>query len=124
MFARVWILTPSSPFPPPPAVPIRRRHFILCNHSFLDPHAHASTLPAQVLGPNGQVARYGYVGIAASPATRQARDVAGERLQVAFEVLDKRVAFADNGTLLPGGRGPYNVTVVLKVRDCAGAGGV
>jgi hypothetical protein len=35
----------------------------------------------QVLGPNGQVARVGYVGIAATRASRQARDVAGQRLQ-------------------------------------------
>ncbi|KAG2425141.1 hypothetical protein HXX76_013895 [Chlamydomonas incerta] len=78
------------------------------------PYHPLKTWTSQVLGPNGQVARYGYVGIAATPATRAARDVAGERLQIQFEVLDKRVAFADNGTLLPGGRGPYNVTVVLK----------
>ncbi|KAG2483407.1 hypothetical protein HYH03_017715 [Edaphochlamys debaryana] len=69
---------------------------------------------SQVLGPNGQVARFGYVGIYASPASRVARDVAGERLQIQFEVVDKRVAFANNGTLLAGGRGPYNVSVVLK----------
>lgn len=36
----------------------------------------------QVVGPNGQVARWGYAGVAATPASRQARDVAGERLQV------------------------------------------
>ncbi len=35
--------------------------------------------------------------------------------QVQFEIVDKRVAFADNGTLIPGGRGPYNVSIVLKV---------
>ncbi len=40
-------------------------------------------------------------------------------LQLQFEIQDKRVAFADNGTLLPGGRGPYNVTVVLKVMRSA-----
>ncbi|PNH00541.1 hypothetical protein TSOC_013631, partial [Tetrabaena socialis] len=72
------------------------------------------TWTSQVLGPNGQVSRYGYVGIYATPASRRPRDVAGERLQVQLEVVDKRVAFADNGTLLAGGRGPYNVTVVLK----------
>lgn len=42
------------------------------------------------------------------------------RSQVQFEIVDKRVAFADNGTLIPGGRGPYNVSIVLKV--CGGRG--
>ncbi|EFJ48005.1 hypothetical protein VOLCADRAFT_117761 [Volvox carteri f. nagariensis] len=86
------------------------------------PYHPLKTWTSQVMGPNGQVARYGYAGIFATPSSRRPRDVAGERLQVQFEVVDKRVAFADNGTLLPGGRGPYNVTVVLKgvgVREMA-----
>ncbi|KXZ42251.1 hypothetical protein GPECTOR_175g219 [Gonium pectorale] len=78
------------------------------------PYHPLKTWTSQTLGPNGGVARYGYVGIYATPAARRPRDVAGQRLQVQFEVLDKRVAFADNGTLLPGGRGPYNVTIILK----------
>ncbi|GIL56325.1 hypothetical protein Vafri_11699 [Volvox africanus] len=86
------------------------------------PYHPLKTWTSQVMGPNGQVARFDFTGIFATPSSRRARDVAGERLQVQFEVVDKRVAFKDDGTLLPGGRGPYNVTVVLKgvgVREMA-----
>ncbi|GIL89184.1 hypothetical protein Vretimale_18615 [Volvox reticuliferus] len=86
------------------------------------PYHPLKTWTSQVMGPNGQVARFDFAGIFATPSSRRARDVAGERLQVQFEVVDKRVAFKADGTLLPGGRGPYNVTVVLKgvgVREMA-----
>jgi hypothetical protein len=71
---------------------------------------------AQVLAGNGFVARDEWAGIYATAASRMARDVRGQTLQVRFTILDKRPPLA-----LPANskwnatRGPYNVFVTLQV---------
>ena len=41
-----------------------------------------SALLLQVQGTNGQIARYNYYGVYALPQSREARDIAGQNLQV------------------------------------------
>ncbi|GBF89817.1 hypothetical protein Rsub_02521 [Raphidocelis subcapitata] len=64
---------------------------------------------------NGQVARWGYFGAFATPASRAPRDVAGQSLRVSIEVLDRRASLTPSGAPLNASRGgPYNVTVLLR----------
>ncbi|KAL6763316.1 hypothetical protein V8C86DRAFT_347755 [Haematococcus lacustris] len=72
------------------------------------------TWPSQVMGPNGMLARHDLVGIYATQATRKPRDVAGQKLQVKFHLVDKRGVIAPNGSVLQAMNGPYNVTVLFK----------
>mmetsp|Transcript_4558 Transcript_4558/g.9807 ORF Transcript_4558/g.9807 Transcript_4558/m.9807 type:complete len:1070 (-) Transcript_4558:202-3411(-) len=69
---------------------------------------------SQVMGPNAMLARHDYFGAYATKPTRQPRDVAGDKLRVQINIIDKRATFAPNGTLLRSRGGPYNVSVVLK----------
>lgn len=68
-----------------------------------------------MLGPNGQAVRYNYAGVYVTPASRSARDIAGDKVAVQVVVQDKRNVFLANGSLAPAHLGPYNVSVVLKV---------
>ncbi|GAX73269.1 hypothetical protein CEUSTIGMA_g723.t1 [Chlamydomonas eustigma] len=70
--------------------------------------------PSQVLAANGLTARHDYFGVYASKTSRQARDVAGEKLHLQVTIVDKRALLLGNGTLLPSRGGPYNVSVLLK----------
>ncbi|KAG1675745.1 hypothetical protein FOA52_012401 [Chlamydomonas sp. UWO 241] len=78
--------------------------------------------PSQVVGANLMVARHDYFGVYATASSRVARDAAGKKLQLQLSLIDKRGTMMPNGTLSSSGRGPYNVTVVLKgvgVREMA-----
>lgn len=81
----------------------------------------------QVHGVSSTSARYGWQGIAATPAARARRDVRGRTLQVAFEITDRRsggvAGPAKRGELdearVP--RGPY--TVLARLQVGSGGGG-
>jgi len=78
------------------------------------PYHPLKTWNAQVQGTNGQIARYNYYGVYALPQSREARDIAGQNLQVKVAIVDKR-KLLHHGTLEERpDAGPYNVTVVLK----------
>ncbi|MEW5304838.1 MAG: hypothetical protein WDW36_007421 [Sanguina aurantia] len=72
------------------------------------------TWTAQSQGCNGLIARHDYLGIYATKASRAPRDVAGTKLQVVVQVVDKRSVFAENGSLVAFSGGPYNISAVLK----------
>jgi hypothetical protein len=67
-----------------------------------------------VQGVNGLVARWGYMGFAATADSRQLRDVAGQHMQVQLEVTDQRALLVQGVPSDDPPRGPYNVTVLLK----------
>ena len=67
----------------------------------------------QVLGRNGFTSRLGWLSVAATPATRQPRDVRGHTLPVRFKIDDPR-PLAANST-----QGPYTVFVTLQVHAAA-----
>lgn len=72
---------------------------------------------SQLQGCNNMVARYGYQGIYATPATRMPRDVRGQTLSVRFDILDNRppalMPSQDAAGEPKSLRGPYRVTVTL-----------
>ncbi|KIY93696.1 hypothetical protein MNEG_14267 [Monoraphidium neglectum] len=73
------------------------------------------TWTSQVQATNGLVARSNYFGAFATLQSRVARDVAGQSLRVAVEILDRRAALAPDGRVANASRGgPYNLTVVLR----------
>lgn len=72
------------------------------------------TWTSQMTSMNGLVARYDYYGVYATAASREPRDIAGEKLPVKITIIDKRMMVAKNGTVVGFQGGPYNVSVVLK----------
>lgn len=70
--------------------------------------------PQQVQGVNGMVARHDYYGVYATASSRRPRDIAGDKLAIKIEVVDKRPFVWSNGTRLGAKSGPYNVSIVLK----------
>ncbi|GMH39270.1 hypothetical protein BSKO_07168 [Bryopsis sp. KO-2023] len=83
------------------------------------------TWTSEAHGTSGLLARDRMVGIAADKASREKRDVRGDRVSITFEILDnrnpqKRVAILAEGLENRGeqrsttSHGPYNVTVLLK----------
>lgn len=86
------------------------------------------TLTAQVHGPNNFVARYGTVGVYASKASRTRHDVRGQQFAVQFTIIDTRAPVAPggrapaavpalraSGNAVVRGRGPYKISVMLRV---------
>ena len=80
----------------------------------------------QVHGVNCFTARWNWQGIAATADTRLPRDVAGQRLKVRFEIVDRRFGVlagpVKEGEVAPNRvqRGPYTVYLTLQVsrRHC------
>ncbi len=75
----------------------------------------------QVHGVNCFTARWNWQGIAATAETRAPRDVAGQRLKIRFEVVDRRFGVlagpVKEGEVDPNRvqRGPYTVYLTLQV---------
>lgn len=75
----------------------------------------------QVHGVNCFTARWNWQGIAATAETRVARDVAGQRLKIRFEIVDRRFGVlagpVKEGEVDPNRvqRGPYTVYLTLQV---------
>ena len=76
----------------------------------------------QVHGVNCFTARWNWQGIAATADTRVPRDVAGQRLKIRFEIVDRRYGVlagpVKEGEVDPNRvqRGPYTVYLTLQVR--------
>ena len=90
-------------------------------HVVLMCHYYERTAWAQVHGANCFTARWNWQGIAATAETRIPRDVAGQRLKVRFEIIDRRFGVlagpVKEGEVDPNRvqRGPYTVYLTLKV---------
>ena len=75
----------------------------------------------QVHGVNCFTARWNWQGIAATADTRAPRDVAGQRLKIRFEIVDRRFGVlagpVKEGEVDPNRvqRGPYTVYLTLQV---------
>ena len=75
----------------------------------------------QVHGLNCFTARWNWEGIAATADTRAPHDVAGQRLKIRFEIVDRRFGVlagpVKKGEVDPNRvqRGPYTVHVTLQV---------
>lgn len=75
----------------------------------------------QVHGVNCFTARWNWQGIAATAESRVPRDVAGQRLKVRFEIVDRRFGVlagpVKEGEVDPNRvqRGPYTVYLTLQV---------
>lgn len=75
----------------------------------------------QVHGVNCFTARWNWQGIAATAETRVPRDVAGQRLKIRFEIVDRRFGVlagpVKEGEVDPNRvqRGPYTVYLTLQV---------
>lgn len=75
----------------------------------------------QVHGVNCFTARWNWQGIAATAETRTPRDVAGQRLKIRFEIVDRRFGVlagpVKEGEVDPNRvqRGPYTVYLTLQV---------
>lgn len=75
----------------------------------------------QVHGVNCFTGRWNWQGIAATADTRTPRDVAGQRLKIRFEIVDRRFGVlagpVKEGEVDPNRvqRGPYTVYLTLQV---------
>ncbi len=94
------------------------------------------THPQQVHGINNFVARYGHVGVYATHATRTRREIRGTSFTVQFTIVDTRPPVGQggrrqvkvdtvraSGNAVIAGRGPYKVSVMLRVRIGGACGG-
>ena len=63
------------------------------------------------------VARHDYYGVYAVASSRRPRDIAGDKLQIKINIVDKRGIVLRNGSRIGPPAGPYNVSVVLKVSE-------
>lgn len=79
----------------------------------------------QMHSVNCFTARWNWEGIAATAESRTPRDVAGQRLQIRFEIVDRRFGVlagpVKEGQVDPNRvqRGPYTVFLTLQVRHAA-----